>query len=77
MGVYECALGFMSCGLLFLGKQFPLSWRRAPALCSGSVGSTASPSASAVLRPVTGCTPGTDAPGGPVYVTQAGMFYKK
>ena len=59
--------GSKSWDLLSSGKWFPLSWRRGPAPCSGSAGSTPSPSASAATLPGKDCTLGTYAPDGPVY----------
>lgn len=63
----KSAIEFQNCGLLSSGRQFPPSWRWAQVLCTGSVGSTPSPSASAVPRPLTDCTLDTYAPGGSVY----------
>lgn len=64
---YKSEIEFQNCGLLSSGRQFPPSWRWAQVLCTGSVGSTPSPSASAVPRPVTDCTLDTYAPDGSVY----------
>ena len=69
----ESALDYQDCGLLSSERWFPPSWQWAPVLCSGSAGSTPSPSASAVTRPVTDCTLDTCAPGGPVYKETDGL----
>lgn len=58
---------FKNCHVLSSGKRFRPSWRWAPALCSGSAESATFPSASAVCRPVTGCTLDTFAPDGPAH----------